>query len=138
MGVVRKFFVEFVDRNADLVEISVVAELDAARHHVDVEALHVRIADICPGIDDDGEAIVTFVRRMLLPVHVVGLLGAELAETTRRVEHEFGLVNVNVDLRFALAAGKHQRIAEFRKCFTQLAAVNVRPCHHALGAVAKT
>ena len=36
VGILFEFFVEFVDRDTDLVQVAMLSELDPARHHVNV------------------------------------------------------------------------------------------------------
>ena len=69
-----KFLEEFLCSNADLVEITTVAELNANGHHMYVEALHVIIGNVSGRVGYDGELVSDFMRAVLLSLHVVCFL----------------------------------------------------------------
>ena len=124
-------------RDTDLVEVTPVAELQAARDHVNIEAFEVFVGDVGSRICNYGEPARGVVTAVRLPVHVVGLFSTNRAVFTTNIEHVFGIVNVNVNLGFALGSGQQQRITDFGQGFTQLAPVDVGAAHNTLGAVTK-
>jgi hypothetical protein len=73
---------------------------------------------------------------VLLAVHVVRLRPAEFAEARGNLEDVIGVIDVHMDLCFALGTGQHQRVAEFRERLPQFAPVDVFAGNHAFGAVA--
>ena len=122
-------------RNADLVEIAAITKLQPARHHVDIESLEILVGDIGRRVRNHRETAGRIVTAMSLAMHVVGLLGTDVAVTACDPEDLLGIVDVHMDLGLALGAGQDQRVTEFSQLFTQLAAIDVRTRYDALGAV---
>ena len=120
-----------------LVDEASVAEVDAARHHVDVEALHIFVRDIGCRVGYDRELPASVVTRVSLAVHVVDLFGADRAVLSGHLEHMLRFIDMDVDLGLALGAGKYERIPECTEVLSQFASVDISPRDNALGAVAK-
>ncbi len=111
MWVSGEFCEKLFCRNADLVEIAAITKLYAAGHHVNIESLHVVVRYVRGRIGNDREATRIVVTADILPVHVVRFLGAQVAEVAANTEYFLGLVDMNMDFRFALRAGEYQRVA---------------------------
>jgi len=71
-------------------------------------------------------------------VHVIRLFATEFAKFSRRAENRIRIIDVNVNFRFALAAGKYEGVAEFRECLAKFATRDVVCRHETLSAVSKT
>ncbi len=110
-----EFLEEFIGGNTHLVEVAAVAELNAARNHVNIQAFHVFVGYVGSGIGDDCKTPVCVVTARLLAAHVVGFLGADVPEFACDVEYALRFVDVNVDLGFAFGPGQHERVPEFRE-----------------------
>src|SRR5210317_1094542 len=131
-----KFFIKLVDGNTDLIQVAMLSELDPARHHVNVEALHVGIAYVCTRIRDDGESTLLVVSGVLLAMHVIRFFSAEIAILPCRIEYLLGFVNMNMNFRLTLGTGQNQGVAELAQRFAQLAAIDIRGRYDAFGAKA--
>lgn len=92
---------------------------------MDVQPFQVPVGDVGGRVGDDRKPFAPVVAARLLPAHVVGLFRADLAVVAREREHPVRLVGVDVDFGFAFGTGEHQRIAERRYRFPELAPVDV-------------
>ena len=135
--VVSQFFIELIRRYADLVEIAAISKLNTARHHVDVQALHIIIRDVRTRICDDRKRLGESVRGTLLTVHVICFLAAKFAELSRKPEYSVRFVDMNMNFRLALAAGENHRVAELCQRLAKFATIYVGRSHQALGTESK-
>ena len=95
-----QFPVELGRRQSDLVQVVLVAEVQAQRHDVDVELFGNAVRQVGGAIGDDGDAAATRCGARLR-AHVVGLGGFDPAETRRSVEQglRIGHVRMQADAR---------------------------------------
>ncbi len=110
--------------------------MDAQRDDVNAEFLIRRIGQVGPGVGDHGDPRHALAHGVRLLQHVVGLLARDGAVAPGHLEHLVGIVDVDMDLRLAVRAGEHEAAAQLRQRLAQLAAIDVVPGQHALGAIA--
>ncbi len=105
-------FEKFPRTDADLVEIPAITELQAARHHVNVETLQVFVSDIGCRIGDHRETAGLIMAAVRLTTHVVDFFGTDFAVLAANAEHLVRIVDMHMHFGLALGAGKQQRVAE--------------------------
>jgi hypothetical protein len=117
LGIADQLGQKFLGRQADLIQVTLLTELNALRHDVDAELIEQVIGNVSDGVGHDGDTPLLVVRRYLLALHVVSFLAGHFTEQAGDAKHLGWVVYVNMNFGLARRSCQYQRRAQLGQLF---------------------